>query len=421
MLLLTDANRAELKQLKTSFSDLEELKNYRVENYDVGYGTLSSIVSRFREPQPDLQIHARLIREFVVSSVAVYRSVQNYLDQDTFDRVYVYNGRYAIQRAVVRACESKGVPCWTHERGHDLRHYALYENTMPHDLAHMERLIRDTWANASTNPYREQIACSFFEERSQGIVRSWFSYVQKQQDGLLPADWDNSKRNVVIFGSSDDEFVAIGDAWRNPIYKSQDEAIFRLIDSIWNLPKDIYLYLRMHPNMKEVKTPATEALKLLSGSRFKVILPVDKVSTYALMRSADKIVTFGSTAGIEATYWGRPSILAGTCYYKNLGVTYNPRTHEELLDMIGSTLPAKKREDALMYGYYMYTFGIPFQYFEATDIFEGKFRGSRIQASNWVTKPASIITKSSAIAQLFTRAARAIARKRITGRFSTAR
>src|SRR4029079_15242773 len=57
LLHLTEANRQELRSIQTSFSNIEELKSYRIENFDVGYAVVSSVVSRLRDPDPDVHRH----------------------------------------------------------------------------------------------------------------------------------------------------------------------------------------------------------------------------------------------------------------------------------------------------------------------------------------------------------------------------
>jgi hypothetical protein len=94
--LLTDQNREEIKSIKTTFANLTELKNLRIEGFDVGYGVLSSLISATRNPAPDMSAMKDQIERLLVSSLSVYRSIQNYLSSNIFDRVYAYNGRYAL-------------------------------------------------------------------------------------------------------------------------------------------------------------------------------------------------------------------------------------------------------------------------------------------------------------------------------------
>jgi len=45
------------------FESLQQLMDWKVENFDVGYAALSSLVSVVRDPEPDLVKHERLLNQ----------------------------------------------------------------------------------------------------------------------------------------------------------------------------------------------------------------------------------------------------------------------------------------------------------------------------------------------------------------------
>jgi hypothetical protein len=143
----------------------------------------------------------------------------------------------------------------------------------------------------------------------------------------------------------------------------------------------------MHPNMRKMSAAEREKWFALESKALTVIHPESPVSTYALLRAADKVLSFGSTVGIEATYWGKPSILAGRCFYEGLGATYNPASHEELVELLVAELPAKDRTAALMYGFHMSTFGTPFKWWVADGFESGKFKGVDLRAKKKKSRP----------------------------------
>ena len=372
---LSQTNKQELASVQKTFATIAELKNFSIEELDIGMAVLSSVISLTRNPEPDVTALSHLIARFMVAALAVYRSLQNYLDQNAVDRVYVFNGRYAPVRAVLRACQSRGVPCYVHERGHDIQHYAVEKNTTSHDLRHMQQQIRDQWERAVSDPRRNEIAEQFYIERSRGVIQSWYSFVERQKKDLLPPSWNSRRRNIAIFNSSEDEFAATDAQWDNPFYTNQLEGLQRIVRSLEADHDELHCYLRMHPNLNGVDNKHTRELYNLRRDFFEIIPPDDPVSTYALIKHADKVLTFGSTVGIEAVFWGTPSILGGRSYYQNLGGTYNPGSHEELISMLTADLSPKDRTVALMYGYYFQTFGTPFKYFRATGVVSGEFKG----------------------------------------------
>jgi hypothetical protein len=98
------------------------------------------------------------------------------------------------------------------------------------------------------------------------------------------------------------------------------------------------------------------------------------------------VLTFGSTVGVEATYWGGISILAGgRSFYEHLEVSYQPKTHEDLMGLLlNPTLPPKPKENALLYGAWEANYGIPYRWFNADGFFRGTFTGVRISPSLWI-------------------------------------
>jgi hypothetical protein len=81
------------------------------------------------------------------------------------------------------------------------------------------------------------------------------------------------------------------------------------------------------------------------------------------MRACDKIITFGSTIGVEAAYWGKPSILLGRAHYEDLNCCYILQTYDVLFEMIERPLFSKPKMNAIMYGYWQIAAGIDFEKF----------------------------------------------------------
>lgn len=371
-------NLDEIQSIQTGFGSIDELKSLRVESFDIGYAVLSSIVSYVRNPNILNGRANKWVAPLLQSSLAVYRSVQNYLDEGDYHRAYVFNGRFAITRAFIRACESRRIDFYTHDRGHDHDHYAVFRNATPHDLKYQNREIVTYWKNAENDAARNDKGANFYIKRSRGLDDKWFSFVAHQTEGQLPRKWDATKENIVIFISSEDEFVAIGDNWRNPLYQNQLDGIIRICKSLAGA-QNVNLWLRVHPNLRNIVNEQTNGINQLDRKNLGVVAAESKVCTYALLKNASKVITFGSTVGIEAVYWGIPSILAGISMYRDLGGTYNPTDHNVLVQYARANLAPKAIKPALMYGYYMGNYGIPYRYYKAGGVFAGRFKGHRIR------------------------------------------
>ena len=374
----TDTNiKNEFDANSKHLSSIEELKNYRTQNFDIGYSVLSTLISEIRDPWPKLDKYEKTISELITTSLNIYYSMRHHIQIEKPDRVYAFNGRLCIQRAVLRACEFSNVDCFLHERGANIHKYSLFKNAMPHDIAYVTKKINESWALADKST-REKIGSDFFIDKRDGGSTRWYSFTSAQNDEL-PKNWDESKYNIAIFDSSEDEFISISDNYVVPYYGTQFKALSALKEESLKQNK-IHFYLRMHPNQKNSKNrDYIKTILNLDSKNFTVVPPESPISSYSLMNAVSKVISFGSTMGIEATFWGKPSILIGKCLYSNLDGTHQATTHEEVLSLINNDIECKERGEALKFGLYFNTFGYPFKYYKAKNFREGIFKGKPVR------------------------------------------
>lgn len=375
--LLNEEDRRLLADLPHEFEDLEEIRGLWYRNLDLGYAALSTVITALRDPEPDLHEHAAFIRRAMETALISYLSMQKQLRQINPDRVYFFNGRFALMRGALRACEKAGVEYFTYEIGGQQDRFGLYRNTLPHDIDNLRRQIVATWEKTPVEK-RDSLAWAFYESRARGKLAG--SHTAAQREGALPPGWSADRYNVVIFGSSEDEYAAIGDTYRNPLYRHQRDGIRRIVADLCQEPA-FDLYLRMHPNLRGLENRSIDELLQLPQDRVTVIPPESDISSYAMLESADLVITFGSTMGIEAAYRGRPSVLAGRAFYERLGSVYEPDSHEALIALAKSRPPPLSIKGAKKAGLYKYTLGEPYRYFESNTIGR-RFKGKRIRLSH---------------------------------------
>jgi hypothetical protein len=359
-------------EIPSQFNSIKELQAVKVENFDLGFSVVSSLISFTRNPRPLPRDFQPAISAFMTSAAGLYFAFCNWLETNQPDIVFLFNGRLAHTRAIMRACQKKGIRFIIHERGANKDKYALFENNSPHDLKFVQSEILRTW-NAAEPNLREEEGKRFYELTSSGQEIGWFSFT-KDQKNVLPESWENQHYNVVIFSSSEDEFASLSEEWHNHIYPSQIEGIKKITQDL--LPeKEIHLYLRVHPNLKKVENDEKRALYALHSPNLTLIKAESEISSYKLLKEASLVLTFGSTMGIEAVYQGKPSVLAGRSLYSELGATYNANSHDDVVSFIKSRPKALSKTGALVYGFYNKTFGIDFQIYKADSLEKGSING----------------------------------------------
>jgi hypothetical protein len=384
--LLDRTDSAALDSLPQRFETAESLRSYRFMGFDAGFAAHSSTVWIAKDSDIDLSAHphAERVRGFMRSGCGAYLAARRLLQKEHFDQAFLFNGRMAPMRGAFRALREAGVDTWIHERGCDPAHYSLSQNALPHEIAPMEKRIRQAW-ESSTLLLEERVSTAneWFERRAAGEATSWHSFTRDQAPAQLPECWNSKQHNIAIFTTSEYEFAAISDEWNNPLFASNAEAVLHVIKECRQLV-GVTVYVRMHPNLAGLANAATEQLRALAGENVHIIEPESKISTYALAEQASKVVVTGSSVGIEAAVHGRPVILVGRCYYESLGAVHAPRSEEELHDLLADrALGGLDPLGGHMYGFFMARFGHRFARFTPSGLFGGVFDGEELRSPRW--------------------------------------
>lgn len=342
-----------------NYHNSEELKYVEYNGVKVGLSILSYYISYTREMNFEIDDILKNkfdnIIQYVCGSVDSFMFI---LQEYQPELIKSYNGRYYENRFIYDLAISKGIVYHSLEvvGGHGEPYYPIhFPGNLPHSISLNTLLINKTWTESKkSDDTKKKIASTFYEKRANGLVSCDVVYTSSQILGLLPCDFDRSKRNIAIFNSSADEMAAIGGEWEDAttLFSSQYECVKYILQHASN---DMHFYLRIHPNLKDIKyTYHTDLYKL--SDEFKnitIIEPKSPISSYALMNACEKVVVFGSTMGVEACFWGKPVILIGTAFYAFLDVCYKVTNKEDILKLLIEDLPPKSSEGAMKYAYYL--------------------------------------------------------------------
>ena len=370
------------EEIPNVFQSIDELKGFKVGNATIGLGATSSLISRMnREHKLDTVRYKEKVFNEVNNAYYVYQVARDVLKDLKPEVVYIFNGRFSTFWAAITACEEQKITYYTHERAGKLNKYWIIKDTLPHDTENVKQESQQLW-ESSDQAERERIGEKFFIDRRKRVESSWYSYTKRQKPHSLPSGFDKTIRNIGIYNTTIEEYVAIR-GWENPIDIYNDEiTAFRQIFSSLENEKNLHIYLRVHPNLRGFENTQMRDIKSLEGvfRNVTIIYPESKIDSYALMDNCDIILTFGSTMGIEACYWNKPSILIGKSYYRDFDCCYIPKSHQELIDMIRQELTPKSKTGALKYGHWELSRGVKYEYFNQTGLFAGKFLGRKIRS-----------------------------------------
>lgn len=370
-------SRFEKGSLPDVFDSVDQIRSFQHDGANIGYGVASGLISNLRDHRFDTRLHRHAVARELHTAVHTYETLKREFEEFKPDRVYFFNGRIASQLPAVLLCRRLGIEYFMYEVANGSDNYMLMRNRTVHEAIPAAQL--DRW-RATWTEERRTIAENVIRHRRLGkAFMKVPAFTAEQVKGLLPVGFDASMRNIGIFNSTLDEYAGI-EGWANRLYEPDETAgVGRILESFESDERFVF-YLRVHPHMKEVpaRTSQLEDIRKLDEryANLRVIWPADDVDSYALMDACEKIVTFGSTMGVEATYWGKPSILAGRAIYENLGCVYVPESHAELVTLVREPLKAMPAEAVLMYFHADVSEGVPFEHFKETGMRHGLATGT---------------------------------------------
>lgn len=342
------------------------LEHLRFEEFDVGMGVVSSLISLTRDVHFDRARHGDLAIVLGRDAMKLYRMTQKLVRANDCDMVILFNGRVAATRGIRRACEAMGIRYIVHERGSSRDKYALFDRSTPH-LPDGIRRWADDWWKASADP--EASARAFLAKRRGNVATGWYSFTGNQRAGHYPPR--DGRKRVTFFTSSDDELIAIGDELPpDSPYCDQIRAVRSIGQACRD--RDYEFIVRFHPN-----TPPTQGDLLSAAREFTrlVVEPSSQVDTYALIDSSDVVFTQNSTVGIEAAAAGKPAFYAGRNLFEGCRSVRRVMNDAEVSAAIEAAGPPADPIDALRYANYFGEHGIRYRYYEPRGFLSGTYHG----------------------------------------------
>lgn len=349
-----------LKAISWEYSNFEELKALRYDGVDIGMGAVSTYISLTRNMSFLLDegtkkyLNALLYQQMLLTVV-----VEKIFRYNSPDFVIFHNGRFAQYKPILNIAQKYNIDFLCTETlilpsGEILKNY--YKNDIPHSVLANHNKYNNLWELLSDKPQiRNNVARSFFERRKNSKYAGDKVYTLNQKLGTLPDDWDDSKENIAIFNSSEDEFCAVSKEFdENTLFNSQLDGLKIILEHYKN-DTTKHFYLRIHPNLMTIVYKYHLDIYKLKYNNFTIIPANSPVSTYSLIDIADKVIVFGSTVGIEAVYWGKPVICLSCAYYILMNIVYLPKTIKELYSFIDNKdLECLYNDNVLKYGlFYM--------------------------------------------------------------------
>jgi len=344
----------ELSKIKSK----SELLNYSYEGINIGKGINSYLISTLHDHNYNFSKNTSLIESQLFSSVLTIQTLKFYLNLG-IDEIYLFNGRVSHHNALLEFSRFYKIPFKVFEMVFNPNKYEISVNKALHDANEYKNKIQNNWLKSTlTESKKSKIGTEFFKKNR--------FHFEKKKNGIfkyLKNNFQNEKIELItIFNSSRSEYECVENWNSESFFKDDEDLISEICQKFKNDPKKHFI-LRSHPNLAYYKNTQNKNTKKLK--RLKNLLVIDSktnLSSYELINISSKVITFGSTIGVEASYLGKPVISIGDSAYKYLNVIYTPNNKDELFSFINMKLKAKPISGSLKYGYYILEFGTKFKF-----------------------------------------------------------
>lgn len=311
-------------------------------------------------PIRESHIWPKAYTEAAITSYAwVYDQVTEFIREREITTLVVYNGRFTHDQAAAAAAEAAGIRVLYFDAGGLETGFDLTFSTT-HDWADLQnRMLRmwDSWPQDE----REHIGAEWFMNRQNHREPGIRFFVEFQERGNLDGVPKDARPLVAFFSSSPDEQAELDVDW-NEYFGSQPEALEALATAV-NSVQGAQLVVRTHPHMRlKPKADLSDWREAVRKAKPTAHFDADDaVDSYALMKEADIVVTYGSTSGVEAAFIGKPVIVMGPSAYDLLGCVTRVQTADEVQALIKDP-PATSPTHALPFGLMMQRRGFNFEF-----------------------------------------------------------
>lgn len=364
------------------FENIEELQKFSFNEINLGRGVASSLISHTRDFDISSKKHDLLISTELRKAINVTLNFKKIISEFRPEQIYLFNGRFSEVFPLLELAKKYQIPFFCIEAGAG-HNYHLFKNCLPHSIIGRTNIMNEIW-NKTDELKRNSLASNYFTSKRKGSESFEKSYTKAQAKNKLPEGFDPSKMNVAIFNSSEDEVKTI-DEWQHDLYETQNDAINTICKRLESNNK-IHFYLRVHPNLFTVKNRQVSEIAEMNFKNLTIIPASSDISSYALMEACNKVITFGSTMGIEATFGNKVSILYGKSYYMNTEACYQPQSYDQLVTLIADeTLLPKPKETTYPYGLFLTQYGQRAKYFHFDGLANSKYKGQKIKKSYFTT------------------------------------
>jgi hypothetical protein len=340
----------------------EEFRSYRYKGVNVGEYAFSSMLrATLRGTLEDDELTRTMYRRYLFSISYYVDVLERFFPAEAPDRVLVCDGVYAMMGTLCQFAATQGVPAVTW--GIPLRKQTLWLERG--DSVHRKLLGEppEVWDGFDFTVSQERLIDEYLSEKRLGGKDYLAYHAESVEDHVAirrELDIDDSRPIVSLFTNVlwDAQIFYNGTAFSGML-DWLDETI-----SWFAAHPDRVLAIRIHPAESRGSTPTRQPIADEIAKRhprlapnIKLILPDNRISSYALAEMSTSALIYGARMGWEVAALGTPLVIAGEAFSRGKGFSTDASSREEYFRILETAHQLPRNDEAVRrrakkYGYH---------------------------------------------------------------------
>jgi hypothetical protein len=290
--------------------------------------SIASYLTSLVHPSESIDVtkHLKYAHQAVANFLTSRTFIANVIDSRELDELSVFNGRFPSMAGAVFEANQRQIRTLWHEIGRT-REFLFLEPFAPHNRVLMQDAMLE-FSREFSSSQLERIMQEFVFHRRLNVASNPFL---RYQSVVKSDNVTQTGRRAVVFTSSPDETIGIGNIWRDVEWKDQYEAISAAVSKLNDLGYQVTI--RLHPNLiTKSWDELILAMHYFRDLNCEVILPTDNINSYDLLDQASIVIVWRSTLGLEAIARGIPTFALGRNRYDRTADMKMIHSRQDLLN-----------------------------------------------------------------------------------------
>ncbi len=389
--LIVNHLKLDKKNQDITFKDLNELKNFYIDDFNLGSLVFTQICGKLQTTNFDLKKNLQLINHYINLGISVYNKVIKDIKKIKPKKIFVINDRIINSAAAITAARTLGIEYKVIYWGSTPNKYMEYNESL-YSFSHWKASINKNWLNIPNSKERTNSIVIEFKNRYSQLSADSKHFQDKVISGTAYTKKFDSKL-AVFYPASEWEHSSIQEKRRGiDFFYDQYSSFTAVAEYLLNTGWEVVL--KLHPSKKSMSSSIMQKeWKEFSNLPGVVVIEKDSdIDTYELIRQANINIVFRSTVGLECIARGLPLLVLGdTPWASNLQEGYASNI-DEVKKYINEENYIIKPELIVPWYEYLKNFGDDFKYIQIHE-FRPKYKEFEIISFRWYIKFFIILKK----------------------------